>query len=143
MDLFCLLLRYKADPSEIIALTFNQSPSHGVAGVCLRKKERAGRASGAPPLPPHLQGCCFSKSARGYTPASRLPEAFWLPPNSQPPSVSHGQMMGRFPLLLPCTFFFFHSPSSPLPTFFFFFLTQYAHPHRFEWQSCQGTVRSH
>lgn len=52
-----------------------------------------------------LQGRCFSKSAWGYTPAPRLPEAFRLPPNSQPPSVSHGQMMGRFPLLCPALFF--------------------------------------
>lgn len=58
-----------------------------------------------------LQGRCFSKSAWGYTPAPRLPEAFRLPPNSQPPSVSHGQMMGRFPLLCPALF------SSPI--FFF------------------------
>lgn len=59
-----------------------------------------------------LQGRCFSKSAWGYTPAPRLPEAFRLPPNSQPPSVSHGQMMGRFPLLCPALFFLF-------PFFFF------------------------
>lgn len=52
----------------------------------------------------HLQGRCFSKSAWGYTPAPQLPEAFPLPPNSQPPSVSHGQMMGRFPLLCPALF---------------------------------------
>lgn len=58
-----------------------------------------------------LQGRCFSKSAWGYTPAPRLPEAFRLPPNSQPPSVSHGQMMGRFPLLCPALF--------SLPIFFF------------------------
>lgn len=64
----------------------------------------------------HLQGHCFSKSAWGYTPAPRLPQAFRLPPNSKPPSVSHGQMIGRFPLLCPALFFF------PLLSLFFFFL---------------------
>lgn len=77
----------------------------------MREEERAAKSEGGGQWWLsffRLQGRCFSKSAWGYTPAPRLPEAFRQPPNSQPPSVSHGQMMGRFPLLCPALFFFSH-----------------------------------
>lgn len=104
-------------------------------------RERGGderRGAVSPSFFFRLQGRRFSKSARGYTPAPRLPQAFRLPPNSQPPSVSHGQMMGRFPL---CSARLCPAPPPsphPPPT-----LPRSAHPRRLEWQSCQGTVRSH
>ncbi len=81
-----------------------------------------------------LQGYCFSKSAWGETAAPRLPEAFGrlliaTPSSSAPISEVHDGILPLPPLLF----------SSCRPHV----LCWSSHPHRFKWQSCQGTVRGH